>query len=116
MCLLIEVCLKHGNDEQKTAAKALATNEIMMMEVVKSELMTRQESVDSYTKIFEQILNSSDLDGGANNLRDQMIEAAELASSDSDDDSDEEEQCDRNASFEEDMLMNENCDLMDFEM
>ena len=33
LCLLVEVCLKHGNESQKVTAKALATNEIMSFSV-----------------------------------------------------------------------------------
>ena len=54
---LADAEVQRVQDQRKTREAldnaALATNEIMMMEVVKSELMTRQESVDSYTKIFE---------------------------------------------------------------
>ena len=75
LCLLIETCLKHGSAEQQTAAKALATSQIMVMNVRNAEIMSQQGAVDLYTKIFEQILNSSDLDGGAANLIELVEEA-----------------------------------------
>lgn len=60
--LVIETCLKYGNDHQKERAKHAARFFIDIVECSYREISKDQDHIDDGIKMFEEILNSASLD------------------------------------------------------
>lgn len=63
--LVLETCFKYGDEDQKARARACASHLVDRIEVARKAVAGSQSEIDRHIKMFEQILNSADLDSSS---------------------------------------------------